>query len=137
MDPRRAQRVAESLREELRELITYELNDPRLANVDVVDVQIAPDRKKAVIQVTLSDDQQESEAALQALEHARHFLRRQLARRLQLFRMPELHFDAISALGSPVRVEQLLKRIHKGRPRDSDSPNDSPDGPDSEKNPVE
>jgi ribosome-binding factor A len=137
MDPRRAQRVAESLREELRELISYELNDPRVSTVDVTDVQIAPDMKKAVVQVALTGEPQEREAALHALEHARHFLRRQLAKRLQLFRMPELHFEPVAAFGSHARVEQLLKRIQKGRPREAGSPSDSSAGADPEKNPVE
>jgi ribosome-binding factor A len=137
MDPRRSQRVAESLREELRELISYELNDPRVSVVDVTDVQIAPDMKKAVVQVTLTGEPQEREAAIEALEHARHFLRRQLAKRLQLFRMPELHFEPVAAFGSPGRIGQILKRIQKGRPRDAGSTNDSSDGADSEKNPVE
>jgi hypothetical protein len=59
-----------------------------------------------------------------------------LAKRLQLFRMPELHFEPV-ALGSRARVEQLLKRIQKGRPRDADAESESPAGPNSEKNPVE
>jgi ribosome-binding factor A len=137
MDPRRARRVSESLREELAELISYELNDPRVAIVDVTDVQVAPDMKKAVGQVTFTGEPQERDAALEALEHARHFLRRQLAKRLQLFRMPELHFEPVMALGSPARVEQLLKRIQKGRPRDAAADPESPAGPNPEKNPVE
>ena len=137
MDPRRARRVSESLREELAELISYELKDPRVSMVDVTDVQVAPDMKKAVVQVTFTGEPQERDAALEALERARHFLRRQLAKRLQLFRIPELHFEAVTALGSPARVEQLLKRIQKGRPRDTDPEAKSSAGPDSEKNPVE
>ena len=133
MDPRRAQRVSESLREELAELISYEMNDPRVSMVEVTDVQVAPDMKKAVVQVTFTGEPQDRDPAIEALEHARHFLRRQLAKRLQLFRMPELHFEAVAALGSPARVEQLLKRIQKGRPRDADPGA----GPNSEKNPVE
>jgi ribosome-binding factor A len=137
MDPRRARRVSESLREELAELISYELKDPRVSMVDVTDVQVAPDMKKAVVQVTFTGDPQERDAALEALERARHFLRRQLAKRLQLFRIPELHFEAVTALGSPARVEQLLKRIQKGRPRDTDPGAKPSAGPNSEKNPVE
>lgn len=137
MDPRRARRVSESLREELAELISYELNDPRVSMVDVTDVQIAPDMKKAVVQVTFTGEPQERDAAIEALEHARHFLRRQLAKRLQLFRMPELHFEAVTALGSPARVAQLLKRIRKGRPRDANPDAEPNAGRDTEKNPVE
>src|SRR5215470_15282994 len=38
MDERRTARVAEAVREELAELIGFELNDPRLTGVDVTQV---------------------------------------------------------------------------------------------------
>src|SRR5688572_11992901 len=80
MDPRRAQRVAETLREELSEMIAYELDDPRVLAVDVTEVQVAPDMKKAVVRVSLHGDAEERGEALKALEHARHFLRRQISK---------------------------------------------------------
>jgi ribosome-binding factor A len=56
--------------------------------------------------------------ALAALEHAASFLRREVARRLELFRVPELHFEADIATELGGRMDQLLKRIKKGRPRE-------------------
>ena len=53
-----------------------------------------------------------------ALEHAASFLRREVARRLELFRVPELHFEADIATELGGRMDQLLKRIKKGRPRE-------------------
>jgi ribosome-binding factor A len=133
MDPRRAKRVSETLREELAELISYELDDPRVSSVDVTDVQVAPDMKRAIVRVAVAGGKQEQESAIEALVHARGFLRRQIAERLQLFRTPEFHFEPDAALGPRGRVEQLLKRIHKGRPKDETPAAD----PDSEKNPLE
>lgn len=133
MDPRRAKRVSETLREELAELIAYELEDPRVSTVDVTDVQVAPDMKRAVVRISVAGGNEDRDAAIAGLEHARGFLRRQIARRLQLFRTPEFHFEADAALGPPARVEQLLKRIQKGRPK----PDLPASDPDNEKNPVE
>ena len=56
--------------------------------------------------------------ALAGLEHASPFLRHQLAVRLQLFRIPELHFEADVATELGGRMDNLLKRIKKGRPRE-------------------
>jgi ribosome-binding factor A len=41
-----------------------------------------------------------------------------LALRLELFRVPELHFEADTSTALGGRMDHLLKRIHKGRPRD-------------------
>jgi ribosome-binding factor A len=55
---------------------------------------------------------------IDALEGARYFLRRELARRLNLFRVPELHFEADVTRAASGRMDQLLKRVRRGRPRD-------------------
>ena len=59
---------------------------------------------------------------LAALEGARHYLRRTLAERLNLFRVPELHFEADVELSKNSKVERLFKRIKRGRPRDLETP---------------
>ena len=59
---------------------------------------------------------------LQALEGARHFLKRQIALRLNLYRVPELHFEADVERADTTRMSDLLKRIRRGRPRDQAHP---------------
>jgi len=115
MDQHRAERVSETVREELAEIIGFELSDPRLAVVDVNLVQVAPDLKHAHVLVALSGDEREQKAAMAALEHARHYLRHELARRLNLRKIPELHFEPGPGPAVADRVELLLKRAKKLR----------------------
>ena len=110
MDQHRAERVSETVREELAEIISFELSDPRLAVVDVNHVQVAPD-----LLVALSGDEREQKAALAALDHARHYLRHELARRLNLRKIPELHFEPGPGADVAGRVDLLLKRAKKLR----------------------
>ena len=115
MDQHRAERVSETVREELAEIIGFELEDPRLAVVDVSDVQVAPDLRHAHVRVALSGSEQEQRAALEALDHARHYLRNELARRLNLRKIPELHFEPGPGADAMERVDLLLKRAKKMR----------------------
>ena len=115
MDQHRAERVSETVREELAEIIGFELSDPRLAVVDVNVVQVAPDLKHAHVLVALSGDEREQKAAMAALEHARHYLRHELARRLNLRKIPELHFEPGPGPAVAERIEVLLKRAKKLR----------------------
>ncbi len=115
MDQHRAERVSETVREELAEIIGFELSDPRLAVVDVNHVQVAPDLKHAHVLVALSGDEREQKAAMAALDHARHYLRHELARRLNLRKIPELHFEPGPGADVANRVELLLKRAKKLR----------------------
>lgn len=115
MNERRAQRVAEALKEELAELIAYELNDPRVDSVSVTEVFLSPDMKKARVLVAAGEE------TLNVLEGARHYLRREVAARLNLFRAPDLHFEADAGV-APDRIPSLLKRMRKGRPQDEKNP---------------
>jgi ribosome-binding factor A len=118
MDTHRNQRVSEAMREELGELISYELSDPRIGDATVTEVLVSPDMRHAQVRLHMSEAKNEQEQTIQALDGARHFLRRQLAERLNMFRVPELHFEADLSPGAAERMEQLLKRVRRGRPRD-------------------
>ena len=118
MDNHRTERVSEALREELAEMIAYELSDPRIGDAMVTEVLVSPDMRHAQVRLHLGSDLNEQRQTILALEGARHFLRRQLAERLNLFRVPELHFEPDVAMNSHDRMGYLLKRIRRGRPRD-------------------
>jgi ribosome-binding factor A len=113
----RAERISEALREELAELIGYELSDPRVSAATVTSLDISPDKRHALVRVRV-DEGADPKQTIAALDHAAPFLRREVGRRLDLFRIPELHFEADIATELGPRVDQLLKRIKKGRPRE-------------------
>jgi len=122
MENHRTERVSEALREELGEMIAYELSDPRIGEAVVTEVLVSPDKKHAQVRLHMSDKLDEQKETIRALDGARHFLRRQLAERLNLFRVPELHFEADISSAVTGKMEHLLKRIRRGRPRDEELP---------------
>jgi len=105
------------MREELDELIGYELSDPRIGTVNVAAVHISPDFRHAHVTLLLDGTAEQQSATIEALEHAKQFLRHQLAERLEIFRMPELHFEANLPSGLAAKAPQILKRIKRGRPK--------------------
>jgi ribosome-binding factor A len=120
MDPRRSQRISEALREELAEIIAYEMADPRLDAVDVLEVVIGAGMRHAKVLVQLRGDELECTEALKALEGARGYLRRELAARIRLFRIPELHFEAGACL------ERVLSQDPSGFPSLSEKSRKAP-----------
>jgi len=118
MDPRRSERVAEALREELEEIINYEMNDPRIDIEGISEVLLSPDGRRASVRLTLPGDAEAQQQTLDALNHAKGFLKLEVGQRLQLFRVPDLHFEAAISAELTARVPHLLKRIKKGRPKD-------------------
>lgn len=110
--------MAESIREELEELIGYEMSDPRVGPATVTEVHLSPDFRHAHVSLLLEGSVEEQNVTLDALNHAKQFLRHQLAERLQLFRTPDLHFEPALPANLSAKAPQILKRIKRGRPRE-------------------
>ena len=53
MEDHRTLRVAEAIREELIELIDFEMEDPRISNVSVTEVLIDPGLREARVRLSL------------------------------------------------------------------------------------
>lgn len=115
MDERRTARVSEAIREELLELIGFEMDDPRLRSIEISAVDVSQDARHAYVRVVVKGDAKEQKQGLVALENAAGFLRHQLAARLDLRHMPELHFEADKFPDADQRIEILLKRAEKSR----------------------
>jgi ribosome-binding factor A len=118
MDAHRAQRVSDALREELAEIIEYELSDPRLSGVTVTGAHVTPDLRHAQVLILSGGSGEQDRQAVEALEHACNYLRHELSRRLRLWRVPELHFAADEPGGAGNRIEVLLERVRKNRKKD-------------------
>jgi ribosome-binding factor A len=122
MDQRRMLRVSEAVREELSEIIGFELEDPRLVDVEVTSVYVSPDSKHATVKIDGGRDERKQNQALAAVEHAAGHLRRELAFRLQLRHVPELHFELDRDPDADSRIDFLLRRAKKSRARDEKQP---------------
>jgi ribosome-binding factor A len=75
---RRTERVADTIREEIAQIVGYELEDPRLTMVTVTDVRLSGDKRDAKVYVTIAGNEDEHKAALAALKHAAPYVRKQL-----------------------------------------------------------
>jgi ribosome-binding factor A len=109
----RSERTADTLKEEIAQIVGYELEDPRLTSVTVTDVRLSADKRAVRVYVTVAGDEEEHKSALAALKHAAPYVRKQLGLALNLPRTPEIHFvrDRVEEEGE--RVDQLLQEIER------------------------
>ena len=117
VDERRTLRVSEAVREELGEIIGFEMDDPRVFEVTVTGVEVSSDARYATVKVTAPGDQHAQNQAVAALIQATGYLRRELASRLPLRHIPELQFESDKHPNAERRVDILLKRAKKSRGR--------------------
>ena len=108
---RRPERFAEALKEEIAEVVGFELDDPRLALSTVTEVVVAANLKDAKVYVLIRGTEDEINKALKTLRHASTFVRQQVAMNLDLRHAPHLHFLRDTAEENASRVSEILETI--------------------------
>jgi ribosome-binding factor A len=108
---RRSLKLAEALKDEISEVVGFELDDPRLERVTVTDVTVTEDLRDAKVFVLVQGDEQEVAEAMKALQNAMVFVRQQVAMNLSLRHVPHLHFARDTAEENAARINQLLSGI--------------------------
>ena len=90
---RKTEKVNSLFREEISQLLLREVKDPRLSGViSVTEVIITPDLRYAHIYVSMMGSEEGKKGIISGLESASGFMRRELAHRIQMRRIPELIF---------------------------------------------
>lgn len=106
----RARRVSELMRRELSELIRTGVRDPRVAMATVMAVDVSSDLRNAMVHVAVLGDSAAGERAVEALNGAAGYLRRELAPRLRLRVMPALQFRHDTSVARGVELSALIDR---------------------------
>lgn len=108
----RQDRVKEQIMRELAELVRTGLKDPRAGFITINEVEITRDYSHATIYYTELDDKTRA-VTEEALEHAKGHLRSELAKRISLFRTPELHFVYDESLARGMNIAHLIDTVAK------------------------
>lgn len=108
---RRPERFAEALKEEISEVVGFELDDPRLETVTVTDVSISDDLRDAKVYVLVEGTEDEIDLALRALKNATVFVRQQVSMNLSLRHAPHLHFVRDTAEENAARIGEILQDL--------------------------
>ncbi|MEO0270480.1 MAG: 30S ribosome-binding factor RbfA [candidate division WOR-3 bacterium] len=85
----RPERVSKEIMRVLNEVIRNDIDDPRLLNLLILDVEISSDLKRAKIFYT---QLKEEEKIDMIIEKAKNFIRKKIAEKIELKFMPEIFF---------------------------------------------
>jgi ribosome-binding factor A len=123
---RRPERVADMLREEITQIVGYELEDPRVQSVTVTDVRVSEDLRDASVYVLVEGGEEEILAALSALRHAAPYVRKQVGFALNLRHTPEIHFIRDTTEERGARVDRLLEGLEQEQGKQNKAGESSP-----------
>jgi ribosome-binding factor A len=112
--------VADEIRMKVSDLLLREVRDPRVRGAHLTGVRMSDDLSVAHLAWRPSPGGPGAEAVGEGLRAAAGFLRRELARSLDLRHVPELHFHLDELPDEAERVERLLDQLRSGAPTDVD-----------------
>ncbi|MFP4030383.1 MAG: 30S ribosome-binding factor RbfA [Desulfococcaceae bacterium] len=118
----RADRVATLIREALSDILRREIKDPRLEGVLITGVSPSRDLKTARVYFAPTGGAARAEGAAEGFEKARGFIKRTLARELDLRYLPELRFFYDTSFDYGERIEAVLKSLKSDERTDSTPP---------------
>lgn len=104
-------RMGGRIRKILSELLLREVSDPRLLGITITDVELDPELMYARIKVNALGEEERADEIMFALEHAKGFLRREVAKRVRLRKAPELTFMWDASLERGERINKLISSL--------------------------
>lgn len=116
----RLQRIADRVKREISEMLIFELSDPRLKQIYITDVNIDRELAYANIYISAIEGSERASEALAGFESASGFIRRNLARRVDLRSFPQLRFHWDPTPEHADRIEGILAEIREDEARRKD-----------------
>jgi ribosome-binding factor A len=104
----RAQRVGDQLQRELADLIANEVKDPRVGRVTITEVDVTADLAHATVRFTHLAGREHAAETAAGLGHAAGFLRSALAKRFDLYSVPQLTFVYDDSIERGMQLSQLI-----------------------------
>ena len=105
----RSDRVSVLIQEVLSDILAKEIADPRLKMTTITGVKMSTDLKLANIYYTTSGNKTAVQDAAQAFNRAHGYLKKKMAKQLELRYMPQLRFFYDESFDYGTRIEKLLK----------------------------
>jgi ribosome-binding factor A len=111
MSSRRLLKAGEAIREVVSMAIIRELRDPRVKNVTVIGVEVAPDMREAKILVSIMGSESQQATSLRGLKNSAGFLQSKIAERIDTRYTPKLTFVADEGVKKSLAVAQILEQL--------------------------
>lgn len=109
-DTGRTRKIGELLQRELATLIPREIQDPRVRQLTITAVDVAPDLSHAKVFITQLAGHEQGKITIKALNGAAGFLRNALRGRVELRTVPALRFHYDESVEKGAEISRLIDR---------------------------
>lgn len=108
----RTDRVGMEIKREVNEILQKKVRDPRVQGVTITDVQMVGDLSMAKVYYTImSNLASDNQKAQTGLEKATGTIKRELGRKLTLYKIPNLVFEKDQSIEYGNKIDQMLRAL--------------------------
>lgn len=108
----RMERANAEIQRCLIEIVHTKMNDPRLNKiVSITDVNVTPDFKYCNAKVSVLNIEEASEVT-RVLQKSEGFIKRELAKMVDMPQVPKINFVVDKSTLSAIRVEEILRSLN-------------------------
>lgn len=115
MTSRRLAKIAQAILETTSTTILLHLRDPRISNVTVLHVEVAPDIQSAKIYISILGDEKAKALCMHGLESAKGFIQSKIADRIQTRYTPVIKFVLDSTTNDTAEALRILDELQVER----------------------
>ena len=114
-------RINGEVQKELSTIISNEIKDPRIHPMtSVMAVEVAPDLKTCKAYISVLGEKEAKEATIKGLNSAEGYIRRQLAKNLNLRNTPELKFVMDQSIEYGMKMSKLIDEVNGNNKEESE-----------------
>jgi ribosome-binding factor A len=110
---KRAVRVGDQILKEIATLLLNRVKDPRVKGVTITGTKLSNDLKMARVYFSVIGEKSEVEMALNGLNSAKGFIKREIGLRMKLRYVPEIKFVHDQSLESGSYLDGIFQEIQK------------------------
>lgn len=111
MSTRRLLKAAEAVRGVVSMAILTQVRDPRVQDVTVTGVEMAPDMRSAKVVVSIMGSPAKQELALRGLSNSAGFLQAKIAERIDTRYIPKLRFEIDEGVKHSLEIARVLGEV--------------------------
>ena len=105
-------RINSEVQRELSRIISREIKDPRISSMtSVVTVEVAPDLKTCKAYISVLGDEEDQQNTLEGLRSAHGYIKRELARSINLRNTPDIRFILDQSIEYGVKMSHMIETV--------------------------
>lgn len=105
----KVERIQSLIAKNLAEIIQFGIKDPRLGFISVPEVRVTNDFSYAKVYVSFFNEE-DIIPGLEVLEHSKGFIRSELAKKIDIRRIPELAFVLDETFKKAKQLDELINK---------------------------